>query len=91
MIFLKKQHEEIAGGFLRRIDGLLRQDSKAVVGYSIDAGVETLKLKIGKTVVEMKIEGAMWHHAQPAPEIKGPPENPALEPYTAEEAKEILY
>lgn len=85
MIFYKKQHEEIANGFLQRIDVLLRNQSKAVIGYGIDEGVETLKLKIGKAVVELKIEGAMYSHSQPT--VTGPEEK--KEP--AEDAKEVIY
>jgi hypothetical protein len=63
MIFFKKQHEDIAGGFLKRMDYLLRSQSKAVAGYSIDGkGVETLRLKIGKTFVSMTIEGEISSH-----------------------------
>lgn len=82
MIFLKKQHEEIASGFLTRMDLLLRQAGKAVVGYSIDGKEETLKLKIGQSIVSMTINGQLFHHAMD----ERPIEKPAIA-----DAKEILY
>ncbi len=87
MIFFKKQHEEIANGFLARIDILLRNANKEVIGYAIDGeGIETLKVKVaGKTMVEMKIEGEMWHHSRP--EISSPSKD--IEPI--EDVKEAVY
>lgn len=65
MIFFKKQHEDIAIGFLQRIDLMLRHERKAVLGYSIDEGVETLKLRVGGAVIELKIEGHFMSYNQP--------------------------
>jgi len=88
MIFFKKQHEDIAAGFLKRVDFLLRSDNKAVAGYSIDAGVETLKLKIGKSLVTMTIEGEMWSHRQDElPKVEMPT---ATEP-ALDGTKELIY
>lgn len=88
MIFFKKQHEDIAAGFLKRVDFLLRSDDKLVAGYSIDQGVETLKLKIGKTWVTMSIEGLMVSHRdENLPKVEMPQvADPALE-----ETKELVY
>lgn len=87
MIFFKKQHEDIAAGFLKRIDFLLRSDNKAVAGYSIDTKGETLTLKIGKSLVKMTIEGEMWSFRRDdLPKV----DLPAVED-PIESAKEVLY
>ena len=89
MVFFKKQHEEIAVGFLKCIDFLLREQMKDVAGYSIDKGVETLKLKIGKTVVTLMIEGDSAHYRQENLPIEKDPliqQTPG-----AEAANETLY
>lgn len=85
MIFIKKQHEDIANGFLQRIDILLRNSGKSVIGYGIEEGAEMLKLRIGKTTVELKIEGAMWHHTQPTPAKAEETKD------VAEDVKEVIY
>lgn len=83
MVFFKKQHEDIAGGFLKRIDYLLRSQTKSVAGYSIDGkGVETLRLKIGRTFVSLTIEGEMSSHH----DEKLPLENDPLIPVVEQEA-----
>lgn len=84
MIFLKKQHEDIANGFLSRIDALLRRSDKVVAGYGIDDGVETLKLRVGQATVELRIEGEMWHYRQPDAGACAVADG-------AEDAKEVLY
>lgn len=92
MIFFKKQHEEIAVGFLKRIDLLLRSDHKSVAGYAIDGGTETLKLRVGKVLVEMKIEGQMWSYNEPdvPAEVVMADPNKVAEA-ALEETKEIVY
>ncbi len=89
MNFFKKQHEDIAVGFLKRIDYLLRSQTKAVSGYSIDNGIETLKLRIGKSIVTMTIEGEMISHRE---EQLSPEHDPLIQHESLEEdAKEVLY
>lgn len=88
MIFFKKQHEEIAIGFLRRIELMLRNENKGVLGYSIDDGVETLKLSVGQSVLELKIESAMY--VGDRPEVKAPNPN-EIANQEIEKTKEIVY
>ncbi len=88
MIFFKKQHQDIAVGFLQRIDLMLRTENKSVLGYSIDEGVETLKLKVGTAIMELKIEGPAWSHNRPSIDEINP--NEKAEQQIAE-TKEIIY
>ncbi len=90
MIFFKKQHEEIAIGFLKRIDLLLRSGEKNVAGYSIQDGVETLALKIGGVRVEMKIEGSMWAYNAPQVDASKPDPNKIADE-SVEAVKEMIY
>lgn len=86
MIFFKKQHEDIAIGFLKRVDLMLRNEKKSVLGYSIDDGIETLKLRVGGAVMELKIEAPVYTPTRP--EVGDP--NVRAE-QSIEETKEIIY
>lgn len=90
MIFFKKQHEDIAVGFLQRIDLMLRMEKKSVLGYSIDDGVEMLKLRCGGAVIELKIEAPFMSYNQPQVPVKTP--DPVAEAERKiEEAKSEIY
>lgn len=89
MIFFKKQHQDIAVGFLQRIDLMLRRENKSVLGYSIDDGVETLKLKVGTTVMELRIEAPTWTHNRPTVDGVEDPNQKAEQQIA--ETKEIIY
>lgn len=89
MIFFKKQHEDIAVGFLQRIDLMLRNERKSVLGYSIDDGVETLKLRCGGAVIELKLKAPFMSYN--APEVPKTPDPLVEAEKKIEEAKAEIY